>query len=101
MIRRPPRSTLFPYTTLFRAVPVPVAEGPVLVVGGAVVVGAAVVGVNRRGQHRRRHDDGHDQHQDALAHLVNLLCLTESPLLHLPPPERVLASNPRAWLPPF
>src|SRR3989441_9897868 len=24
MIRRPPRSTLFPYTTLFRSVPVPV-----------------------------------------------------------------------------
>src|SRR2546423_8558730 len=26
MIRRPPRSTLFPYTTLFRSLPVPVAE---------------------------------------------------------------------------
>src|SRR5256885_15306651 len=25
MIRRPPRSTLFPYTTLFRSLPVPVA----------------------------------------------------------------------------
>src|SRR3989442_5661094 len=30
MIRRPPRSTLFPYTTLFRSSPAgpPVAEGP-------------------------------------------------------------------------
>src|SRR5436305_4824409 len=29
MIRRPPRSTLFPYTTLFRSRPVPVTEaGP-------------------------------------------------------------------------
>src|SRR3712207_8761543 len=30
MIRRPPRSTLFPYTTLFRSVPapMPVLEGP-------------------------------------------------------------------------
>src|SRR5438552_10566380 len=27
MIRRPPRSTLFPYTTLFRSGPVPAAEG--------------------------------------------------------------------------
>src|SRR2546422_1967337 len=28
MIRRPPRSTLFPYTTLFRSRPVPVATVP-------------------------------------------------------------------------
>src|SRR5688572_31148202 len=28
MIRRPPRSTLFPYTTLFRSVPGPLARGP-------------------------------------------------------------------------
>src|SRR3712207_8297098 len=29
MIRRPPRSTLFPYTTLFRSDRVALAEGPV------------------------------------------------------------------------
>src|SRR5258708_26070857 len=28
MIRRPPRSTLFPYTTLFRSPPPPVEGGP-------------------------------------------------------------------------
>src|SRR3712207_8432609 len=28
MIRRPPRSTLFPYTTLFRSGPAPGAPGP-------------------------------------------------------------------------
>src|SRR3712207_7066476 len=28
MIRRPPRSTLFPYTTLFRSTPVPVGTRP-------------------------------------------------------------------------
>src|SRR2546422_11580637 len=28
MIRRPPRSTLFPYTTLFRSVPRPTQSGP-------------------------------------------------------------------------
>src|SRR3712207_7118788 len=28
MIRRPPRSTLFPYTTLFRSGPFPAAAGP-------------------------------------------------------------------------
>src|SRR3712207_8505043 len=37
MIRRPPRSTPFPYTTLFRSVRAPVAE----------VVGAARVGTRR------------------------------------------------------
>src|SRR3712207_6856846 len=38
MIRRPPRSTLFPYTTLFRSVRlVLVVVGLVLVVGGFVV----------------------------------------------------------------
>src|SRR5690349_23749150 len=33
MIRRPPRSTLFPYTTLFRSVPT------VVVLGGGVLAG--------------------------------------------------------------
>src|SRR2546422_3553231 len=28
MIRRPPRSTLFPYTTLFRSSPVPIEDAP-------------------------------------------------------------------------
>src|SRR2546430_13309310 len=36
MIRRPPRSTLFPYTTLFRSVPPPV-HGPVPGEGRAVL----------------------------------------------------------------
>ena len=40
MIRRPPRSTLFPYTTLFRSVGV-----GVVVVGGGVGGGGSVVGV--------------------------------------------------------
>src|SRR2546430_10588343 len=42
MIRRPPRSTLFPYTTLFRSVPSYLGSsfafiGPVLVATGAAV----------------------------------------------------------------
>src|SRR3712207_7716982 len=32
MIRRPPRSTLFPYTTLFRSLPDQVVEPPLVVV---------------------------------------------------------------------
>src|SRR3712207_7654947 len=52
MIRRPPRSTLFPYTTLFRSVDVPVRHRPagLLAVGPALVrLGVAVeVGVLAR-----------------------------------------------------
>src|SRR5256886_15688434 len=50
MIRRPPRSTLFPYTTLFRSVRVPphptltLAPGVALQVGGRAVVHHAAVG---------------------------------------------------------
>src|SRR3712207_7528705 len=39
MIRRPPRSTLFPYTTLFRAADVPGGLGPVALVGHGSVDG--------------------------------------------------------------
>src|SRR3712207_7298613 len=37
MIRRPPRSTLFPYTTLFRSGPVATRAGDVRSGGGCVV----------------------------------------------------------------
>src|SRR3712207_7087536 len=40
MIRRPPRSTLFPYTTLFRSLPEPVAEHDVAVVADDRLLGA-------------------------------------------------------------
>src|SRR5258708_26436393 len=43
MIRRPPRSTLFPYTTLFRSVDhLAVVHGDVLVLRDQVLVGGAV-----------------------------------------------------------
>src|SRR3712207_8260321 len=38
MIRRPPRSTLFPYTTLFRSHPEKQEIEPALMAGSAVVV---------------------------------------------------------------
>src|SRR2546429_9402517 len=41
MIRRPPRSTLFPYTTLFRSL------GDALVVGGCLAAAGAVVLTSR------------------------------------------------------
>src|SRR3712207_8936698 len=42
MIRRPPRSTLFPYTTLFRSVHVGARAAPRLVVAGVRALAAAV-----------------------------------------------------------
>src|SRR3712207_8961486 len=64
MIRRPPRSTLFPYTTLFRSLADEVAEGVDLGLGvGGVLLGvdldvvaleeegAAPAGADRRGGH--------------------------------------------------
>src|SRR3712207_8969679 len=45
MIRRPPRSTLFPYTTLFRSIPDPAAPRRLRGMGGiAVGVGERPVG---------------------------------------------------------
>src|SRR5256884_5567526 len=41
MIRRPPRSTLFPYTTLFRSILIPVVQPTPNDFGGFVAVDAA------------------------------------------------------------
>src|SRR5688572_32079965 len=49
MLRRPPRSTLFPYTTLFRSDMQLHAEVPLLTLAGLVHLGIALlVGVLRR-----------------------------------------------------
>src|SRR5687768_17738994 len=49
MIRRPPRSTLFPYTTLFRS-PHDLADG------GSVAAGVATEGENGEGEKLGYHD---------------------------------------------
>src|SRR3712207_8139220 len=50
MIRRPPRSTLFPYTTLFRSrTPEPVPSPSVIVIGAGAGGLAAAVDLARRG----------------------------------------------------
>src|SRR2546422_5206015 len=45
MIRRPPRSTLFPYTTLFRSPPVNVTGAAIIVAQRVVPEGQPVLGV--------------------------------------------------------
>src|SRR3712207_8080735 len=44
MIRRPPRSTLFPYTTLFRSLAFSLLRGPGRVAVGLLVLGQDLVG---------------------------------------------------------
>src|SRR3712207_7512466 len=53
MIRRPPRSTLFPYTTLFRSVPAGTAVGAAMVY---VVRGALELDVDGEIHALREHD---------------------------------------------
>src|SRR5256885_6032491 len=81
MIRRPPRSTLFPYTTLFRSGPPAPLVGRRDPVEGACPGGARrEVGPRRRrlsrrqgpGQCRRRHEIGRAQSE--LQSPCNLVC---------------------------
>src|SRR3989475_6340688 len=70
MIRRPPRSTLFPYTTLFRSV-VPLGRGEVGArETGAPVVGDAPLGIHDVFQHPVRSEE----HTSELQSQSNLVC---------------------------
>src|SRR2546426_6559570 len=60
MIRRPPRSTLFPYTTLFRSLP------------SSARLRASVRDANHE-QHRREREDRHDWRNDETAARLRLL----------------------------
>src|SRR3712207_7033524 len=69
MIRRPPRSTLFPYTTLFRSVLVrevlvglarPGAAEPAAPERQGFEVGLDPQAARDEGKHRRRRVEGHD-----------------------------------------
>src|SRR3989454_8863355 len=90
MIRRPPRSTLFPYTTLFRSEP-GVAPGARRVGaggGGAGSRGARRRGARRQADGRRRRGRGHrarggagargrdrsEEHTSELQSPCNLVC---------------------------
>src|SRR3712207_7629488 len=75
MIRRPPRSTLFPYTTLFRSGPVPcffeVGTARVSAVGPLRLACA----VRRRsGQSRNRHVLRSEEHTSELQSRQYLVC---------------------------
>src|SRR2546430_9286865 len=81
MIRRPPRSTLFPYTTLFRSHGVPQRAGALL---GVSVPAVPPAGVPVRQQERRdarraparraRVRDRSEEHTSELQSQSNLVC---------------------------
>src|SRR5258708_11274283 len=77
MIRRPPRSTLFPYTTLFRSLLPPAlrrlahdALGPVL--RGEPPLGALVPGGGAAGPARERREEGRPEEQRSEEHTSEL-----------------------------
>src|SRR2546423_9063624 len=85
MIRRPPRSTLFPYTTLFRSMAGPAGLEPggtgifahqlvEVVEAVGVVGGGGRQGQARRGRHGRRSEE-HTSELQSLAYLVCRLLL--------------------------
>src|SRR2546430_10830336 len=67
MIRRPPRSTLFPYTTLFRSVPGHFTGYEWLALGTWVALGVIA---GWRGQFRQRSEE----HTSELQSQSNLVC---------------------------
>src|SRR5437016_11708547 len=84
MIRRPPRSTLFPYTTLFRSYPFWVAESGDRVIGWldfkkflprCAYRGTAEISVYVDEEFRRRGvGQRSEEHTSELQSLTNLVC---------------------------
>src|SRR2546422_2416308 len=72
MIRRPPRSTLFPYTTLFRSAPYGAASA-----GSTLEAGAALVIQRRTGawlEVRRQDGVRSEEHTSELQSRLHLVC---------------------------
>src|SRR5437660_6410580 len=69
MMRPPPRSTLFPYTTLFRSPPLAVKSG---MLGSADLVEAVAAGIARHGLDR---SEEHTSELQSRGHLVCRLLL--------------------------
>src|SRR3712207_8367381 len=75
MIRRPPRSTLFPYTTLFRSRPVPES---VVMMGGGRLLSSQVntdIGSPRHVSWSRRRSEEHTSELQSRQYLVCRLLL--------------------------
>src|SRR5258706_5150480 len=80
MIRRPPRSTLFPYTTLFRSVLTPHVGGSTPAALAAMAGGGQVAAAQGVDQRRLVHHlaprgvDRSEEHTSELQSLTNIVC---------------------------
>src|SRR5258706_10851701 len=75
MIRRPPRSTLFPYTTLFRSRRrVFHGDETVREAGANRLDLAGVLAIDRRQRDAAGNDDRSEEHTSELQSLTNLVC---------------------------
>src|SRR5256885_8910176 len=81
MIRRPPRSTLFPYTTLFRSVREEHGERPFAIAGREIAERARVVRLDERRLHDGEHverplqaDPRSEEHTSELQSSCNFVC---------------------------
>src|SRR2546430_9971405 len=76
MIRRPPRSTLFPYTTLFRSLPEQLGEIPSTFTGYVLVDDIWTVGPALRPDRdiRNRRQERSEEHTSELQSQSNLVC---------------------------
>src|SRR3989454_5530805 len=72
MIRRPPRSTLFPYTTLFRSPPLQRSEPPLD--AGALDHRATGNAALRESPRRVQHQTRSEEHTSELQSPCNLVC---------------------------
>src|SRR2546429_4294681 len=97
MIRRPPRSTLFPYTTLFRSLPAATAlpDGRTLVLAGLSQADTSTDGIAR--------SEEHTSELQSRLHLVCRLLLekkknnhTKTPPHHISTSFSDIASHPPA-----
>src|SRR5260370_9744684 len=74
MIRRPPRSTLFPYTTLFRSAWIHLAIDPLERVGRGAVDVAREPHVEAQSQIERDGRPRSEEHTSELQSHLNLVC---------------------------
>src|SRR2546422_5532980 len=89
MIRRPPRSTLFPYTTLFRS-----ANGSRRK-AGSVPAQRASFNLRRSGRVFRRRSEEHTSELQSRLHLVCRLLLEKKKNTHDRPPAPSLTTSVR------
>src|SRR2546430_11626315 len=81
MIRRPPRSTLFPYTTLFRSLPVPQREHDVVLIVPALAL-LPELGSRRPAEHAAERSEEHTSELQSQSNLVCRLLLEKKKRPH-------------------